>query len=182
MPAVPSIISFKQWLRSAPPALPSSCSIALHGTPGELSPKLAHGIASYLNEFDADSDGRWLAVPPDLVPLIAEDPNHRDLLGLTTEPEHQGLPTSPYAIQKAIAALATIGYVVLDSPLATAATCRLKNVFHVGFGLPPDSLAECHIILNPALFHASSLPQIVGDIFLEWLNFQPSRSGSLHSV
>lgn len=183
MPAVTSITSFKQWLGAAPPALPSSCcSIALHGTPGNLSPKLAHGIASYLNEFDADADGRWLAVPPDLVPLIAEDPCHRDLLGLRAEPAHQGLPTSPYAIQKALASLATIGYVVLDSPLATAATCHLKNVFHVGFGLPPDGLAECHIILNPALFHASSLPQIVGDVFLEWLNFRPSHNGSLHSV
>lgn len=182
MPAVPPIASFKQWLRAASPASPSSCSIALHGTPANLSPKLAHGIATYLNEYDADADGRWLAVPPDLVPLIAEDPSHRHLLGLGGQPEHHGLPTSPYAIQKALAALANIGYVVLDSPLATAATCRLRNVFHVGFGLPPDGLAECHIILNPSLFHASCLPQIVGDVFLEWLNFQPNSNEPLHSV
>jgi len=182
MSVVPSISSFKQWLRAAAPATPAACSIVLHGTPANLSPKLAHGIASYLNEYDADGDGRWLAVPPDLVPLITEDPNHRRLLGLEGEPDHHYLPTSPYGIQKALAALATIGYVVLDSPLASAATSRLKNVFHVGLGLPPDGLAECHIILNPALFHASCLPQIVGDVFLEWLNFQPTHKEPLRGV
>jgi hypothetical protein len=174
MSALPSITSFKQWLRATTPHEPASCSIALHGTPASLGAKLATGIAAYLNEYDADGDGRWLAVPPDLVPLIAADPAHRHLLGLDHEPDPQALPTSPYGIQKALTAMASIGHVVLDSPLATAATCRLKNVFHVGFGLPPDGLAECHIILNPTLFPAACLPQIVGDVFLEWLNYQPS--------
>jgi hypothetical protein len=45
MSAVPSISSFKQWLRAAAPAAPAACSIVLHGTPANLSPKLAHGIA-----------------------------------------------------------------------------------------------------------------------------------------
>ena len=182
MSALPSITSFKKWLRAAAPHQPASCSIALHGTPASLTTKLANGIAAYLNEYDADGDGRWLAVPPDLVPLIAEDPDHRHLLGLEHDPDPHGLPTSPYGMQKALTALASIGHVVLDSPLATAATCRLKNVFHVGLGLPPDGLAECHIILNPTLFHATCLPQIVGDVFLEWLNFQPSAKEPLRGI
>jgi hypothetical protein len=181
MPAVPSITSFKQWLRAAAPETATACSIVLHGTPAALGPRLAIGIAAYLNEYDDDGDGRWLAVPPDLVPLIADDPGHRHLLGLEDSTEHY-LPTSPYGVQKALAAMAALGHVVLDSPLAAAATCRLKNVFHVGLGLPPDSLTECHIILNPALFHVSCLPQIVGDVFLEWLNFESSRKAPLHEI
>ena len=181
MHAVPSISSFQQWLRAAAPESPAACSIVLHGTPAALGTRLALGIAAYLNEYDDAGDGRWLAVPPDLVPLIADDPGHRHLLGLTDDADHF-LPTSPYGVQKALAAMATLGRVVLDSPLAAAATCRLKNVFHVGLGLPPDSLTECHIILNPALFQGSCLPQIGGDVFLEWLNYQGHRPAPLHEV
>ncbi len=181
MHAVPSISSFKQWLRAAAPETPAACSIVLHGTPAGLDTRLALGIAAYLNEYDDDGDGRWLAVPPDLVPLIADDPGHRHLLGLDDDANHY-LPTSPYGVQKALAAMAALGHLVLDSPLAAAATSGLKNVFHVGLGLPPDSLTECHIILNPALFHGSCLPQIVGDVFLEWLNFEGRRQVPLHEL
>ena len=181
MHAVPSISSFKQWLRAAARDSAAACSIVLHGTPASIGSRLAIGIAAYLNEYDDDGDGRWLAVPPDLVPLIADDPSHRHLLGLDDSPEHY-LPTSPYGVQRSLAAMAGLGHVVLDSPLASAATCRLKNVFHVGLGLPLDSLTECHIILNPALFHVSCLPQIVGDVFLEWLNCEGRRKAPLHEL
>ncbi|MCX6876193.1 MAG: hypothetical protein NTW21_20660 [Verrucomicrobia bacterium] len=181
MPAVPSISLFHQWLLAAAPASPVACSIVLHGTPVAISTRLASGIAAYLNEYDDDGDGRWLAVPPELVPLIADDPGHRHLLGLEDESEHY-LPTSPFGIQRALAALAVRGHIVLDSPLASAATRGLKNVFHVGIGLPPDSLAECHIILNPGLFQIPCLPQIVGDVFLEWLNYQDRKTEPLHGL
>lgn len=181
MHAASTISSFKHWLRAAARESGAACSIVLHGTPAALGPRLAAGIAAYLNEYDDDGDGRWLAVPPELVPLIAEDPSHLHLLGLDDHPEH-ALSTSPFGAQKALAAMAGLGHVVLDSPLAAAATCRMKNVFHVGLGLPPDGLAECHIILNPALFHVSCLPQIVGDVFLEWLNFEGRRKAPLHEL
>jgi hypothetical protein len=181
MHAVPSISSFKQWLRASAREPAAAYAIVLHGTPAALGSRLAVGIADYLNEYDDDGDGRWLAVPPDLVPQIADDPSHLHLLGLD-----EGIdlhpPTSPFGVQKALAAMASLGHVVLDSPLAAAATCRMKNVFHVGLGLPPDGLAECHIILNPALFQVSCLPQIVGDVFLEWLNCQGRRPTSLHEI
>ena len=181
MHAVPSISSFKQWLRAAASATPLACSIMLHGAPAALGTRLALGIAAYLNEYDDDGNGRWLAVPAELVPLIADDPTHRHLLGLD-EAAESCLLTSPFGMQQALTAMAARGYVVLDSPLAAAATHRLKNVFHVGFGLPPDGLAECHMILNPALFHGSCLPQIVGDVFLEWLNCEGSRMTVLREV
>ncbi|MEI7909406.1 MAG: hypothetical protein WCK77_07195 [Verrucomicrobiota bacterium] len=181
MSAVPSIALFHQWLLATAPESPVACSIVLHGTPPTLSPRLSGGIVSYLNEYDDDGDGRWLALQPDLVPLIACDPSHRRLLGLEDE-AGPVLPGQPFGIQRALAALAARGHVVLDSPLASAATRKLKNVFHVGIGLPPDSLAECHIILNPALFQVSCLPQIVGDVFLEWLNSQGRKKEPLHGL
>ena len=158
-----------------------ACSIVLHGSPPPLNPRLSSGIVSYLNEYDDDGEGRWLVLQPDLVPLIADDPRHRHLLGLEDDAEPY-LLSHPFGIQRALAALAARGHVVLDSPLASAATRGLKNVFHVGIGLPPDSLAECHIILNPELFQISCLPQIVGDVFLEWLNSHGRRMEPLHGV
>ena len=92
MHAVPSIASFQQWLHATPSDFPAACSIVLHGTPAALCPRLSAGIAAYLNEYDDDGDGRWLAVPSDLVPMIADDPGHRSLLGLASEAEHD-LPT-----------------------------------------------------------------------------------------
>ncbi|MEO0016874.1 MAG: hypothetical protein RLZZ522_157 [Verrucomicrobiota bacterium] len=181
MHPVPSITSFKQWLRAAASEAPPACSIVLHGAPPALRARLAVGLAAYLNEYDDDGNGRWLAVPPELVPLIADDPTHRYLLGLGVEAE-TSLPDSPFGMQQTLTAMAERGYVVLDSPLAAAATQRLKNVFHVGLGLPPEGLAECHIILNPALFHGSCLPQIVGDVFLEWLNFEGMRTTMLREI
>ena len=74
MPAIPSIALFHQWLLATAPKSPVACSIVLHGTPPTLSPRLSGGIVSYLNEYDDGGDGRWLALQPDLVPLIADDP------------------------------------------------------------------------------------------------------------
>jgi len=181
MSAVPPIALFHQWLLAAAPETPLACSIVLHGTPPPLSPRLCADIATYLNEYDEAGDGRWLALQPDLVPLIADDPRHRHLLGLEEETD-ANLPSQPFGAQRALAALATRGHVVLDSPLASAATRGLKNVFHVGIGLPPDSLSECHIILNPGLFQITCLPQIVGDVFLEWLNSQSRKLEPLHGL
>ena len=181
MTAVPSMSSIRQWFRAAAPDAPAACSIVLHGTPTSLSGHLAAGIATYLNEYDDDGDGLWLAIPPELVPLIAEDPGPRHILGLDADPEHVP-PTSPAGIRKALAAMAALGHTVLDSPLAAAATRPLRNVFHVGLGLPPDSLTTCHLILNPTLFHPSSLPLIVGDVFLEWANSPIRRTTPIHEI
>ena len=181
MSAVPPIALFHQWLLATAPESLVACSIVLHGTPPPLSQRLCAGIAAYLNEYDDAGDGRWLALQPDLVPLIAEDPRRRHLLGLEEETD-QHRSSQPIGVQRTLAALAARGHVVLDSPLASAATRGLKNVFHVGIGLPPDSLTECHIILNPGLFQITCLPQIVGDVFLEWLNAQGRKMEPLHGL
>ena len=180
MHAVPSTSVFHPWLHAAAPESPAACSIILHGTPAALSHQLSAGIASYLNEYDDDGDGRWLAVPPDLVPFIAEEVSHRHLFGSGEEAELVA-SIRPIGVQRVLKAIAARGHVVMDSPLASAATRGLDNVFHVGIGLPPDSLSECHIILNPDLFQIACLPQIVGDVFLEWLNSQGRKLESLHT-
>jgi len=181
MSAVPSIALFHQWLLAAAPDSPPACSIVLHGTPPSLSLRLWSDIAAYLNEYDDAGDGRWLALQPELVPLIAEDPRHRHLLGLKEEAAPNP-HSQPFGVQRALTALAIRGHLVLDSPLAAAATRGLKNIFHVGIGLPPDGLTECHIILNPGLFQITCLPQIVGDVFLEWLNAHDRKLDQLHGL
>jgi len=173
------IAQFHQWLLAAATASPTACSIVLHGTPPHLCPRLCSNIALYLNEYDDDGDGRWLALQPDLLPLIVEDSRHHHLLGIQ-EDVSSNRPSQPFGVQLALTALAARGHLVLDSPLAAAATRRLKNIFHVGIGLPPDGLTECHIILNAGLLHIPCLPQIVGDVFLEWLNAKDRKINPLH--
>ena len=179
MPAVPSTPVFHQWLHAAAPEAPAACSIILHGTPAALSPQLSAGIASYLNEYDDDGDGRWLAVPADLIPFIAEEVSDRYLYGTAEDPGHAA-SIRPFGIQSALKTIAARGHVVMDTPLASAATRGLDNVFNVGIGLPPDGLSKCHIILNPDLFQITCLPQIVGDVFLEWFNSRGRKLASLH--
>jgi hypothetical protein len=178
MSAVSSSSVFHQWLLAAAPESAAACSIILHGTPAALSSQLSAGIASYLNEYDDDCDGRWLAVQPELVPYIAEEAG-RHLSGMA-EAAGDVASGRPFGMQRALNTIAARGHVVMYSPLAPAATRGLDNVFHVGIGLPPDSLDECHIILNPDLFEAACLPRIVGDVFLEWLNCHGRKLASVH--
>lgn len=165
MPAASSsITAFHHWLMAEDPQPFTACSIILHGSDGQAPGKLAADIATYLNEFDDDSVGNWLAFEPDLVEAIAGNPGDRRLLGL---PDSGTL--SPCAIQQAIRAIAERGHAVLDTPLAAATTRDLRGAFHVALGLPADALDECHMILNARRFGPRCLAPVIGDTFLEWV-------------
>jgi hypothetical protein len=167
MPSPPTLSDFHRWLLGESGACGSTAAIVLHLGPTVAAKHLSARIATYLNEYDGDSEGRWFAIPGDLVAAIASDAPHRALLGLG-EGCINCPPASPCGLKKTLAALAGLGHVILDSPLAAAATREMQGVFHVGVGLPPDGLDDCHVIVNPEIFPNQCLPQVIADVFLEW--------------
>ena len=169
MSAPPSTIAaFHHWLMAESPQPFSACSIILHGSDGQAPGKLAADIAGYLNEFDDESGGNWLAFEPTLVEAIAANPGDRRLLGISEPLPGNGLP-GPCTVQHIIQALAERGHAVLDTPLAAAATRDLRGAFHVALGLPAEALDECHMILNARRFGPRCLAPVIGDTFLEWV-------------
>jgi len=167
MPPVSSIATFHHWLMAEPPEAMPSHAIVLHGTDGRPSGHLAQAIARYLNEFDDESEGHWMAFDPGLVETIAANPGDRRMLGLR-DPQTNGSLTGPVGLKEAIRALADRGHAVLDTPLAAAATREMPGAFHVALGLPADFLDDCHMILNPKRFGPRCLAPVIGDTFLEW--------------
>ena len=169
MPPVPTISSFNQWLLSDRRDNASSCAIVLHSVTDSPGPWLHQSLVEYLNEYDEAADGHWLAAESSLVQAIASDAGMRRQLNIT-EPSPDRDGHCPQCLKSTLRALALRGHVVLDSPLAAAATHALPNTFHVAVGFPVDGLDDCHMVLNPDRFQPRCLPQIIGDTFLEWLN------------
>jgi len=169
MSAARSVSSFHQWLLAGDPQCAAACSIVLHGITADFGIDYASRLADHLNEYDDSSEPAWLDVSPPLLAAIAADANHRQMLGIG-EGCPNCPPTGPCGLKKIIAALAARGRVILDSPLAAAATRDAESIFHAGIGLPPDALDECHVIINPARFPEKCIPGVIGDVFLEWLN------------
>lgn len=169
MSAALSVSAFHQWLLAGDPQRAADCSIVLHGVTASFGSDLAPRLANHLNEYDDSSEPAWLDVSTTLLTAIASDANHRQLLGIG-EGCPNCPPTGPCGLKKILTALATRGRVILDSPLAAAATRGVESVFHAGIGLPPDALDECHVIINPGRFPEHCIPAVVGDVFLEWLN------------
>lgn len=168
MPANPSpIAAFHQWLMADSAQPFCSFAIILHGNDGQADGKLAADIASYLNEFDDESRGNWLAFDRELIEAIANSPGDRRLLGLV-DPATDFTTINPGGLQRTIRALAERGHAVLHTPLAAAATRDLRGTFHVALGLPADALDDCHMILNPKRFGPRCLAPVIGDTFLEW--------------
>jgi hypothetical protein len=167
MPPASSIATFHHWLMADPPESMPATTIVLHGSDGRPAGQLAEAIARYLNEFDDESDGHWMAFEPDLIQTIAGNPGDRRLLGIH-EGSTNGSATGPVGLREAIRALAQRGHAVLDTPLAAAATRELPGAFHVALGLPADFLDDCHMILNPKRFGPRCLAPVIGDTFLEW--------------
>jgi hypothetical protein len=170
MTATSSVSTFHQWLLAGDPQPATDCSIVIHGVTPTMGRELAIRIAAHLNEYDDSSAPAWLDVSADMLAAIAADSNHRSLLGIADGCPNCP-PTSPCGLKKTIIALAGRGRVILDAPLAAAATCGMDRVFHVGIGLPPaEGLEACHIVINPKRFPESCIPGVIGDVFLEWLN------------
>jgi len=167
MPTSQSLPAFHRWLLGCTRACQSACAIVIHGGQTDATPQLSSRIAAYLNEYDGEGEGRWITIPPELVGTIANDPSQRALLGIGEGCDNCP-PSSPCGLKKTLAALANHGYVVLDSPLAAAATRGMEQTCHVGIGLPPDGLDDCHLIVNPTLFQADCIPQVIADVYLEW--------------
>ena len=138
MPPVSSIATFHHWLMAEPPEAMPSHAIVLHGTDGRPSGHLAQAIARYLNEFDDESEGHWMAFDPGLVETIAANPGDRRMLGLT-DPQANGSLTGPVGLKEAIRGLADRGHAVLDTPLAAAAPAKCPARSTSRSGCPPIS-------------------------------------------
>ncbi len=188
MSAIHPLSCFHQWLL-APPASPCpSRTIVLHGGPVASIDPLVGEIAGYLNEYDGEGDGRWLAATSDLVRSIAESPDSRRLLGMA-EICLDCPPDSPCDIRRTLTALGRHGHVVFRSDTTREKPLDLAEAFHAGIGSDHCGGDECHLVLNPGLFQARSIAHMVGDVFLDWhheanraMSAVPSRNGSSSAI
>lgn len=159
-----TLTDFHHWLLDGKPACTHNPRvIVLYGA--DPFPKLGAAIAHYLNEYDDQADGQWMAMPPHLIDAIAADAAQRRLLGVDQTCE-KCPPTGSCGLRKVIKGLALHGHVVLDSPHAGAATEKMDGVFHVSLGAMHK---DCHIHLNADRFEERCLAPIIADVYLEWL-------------
>jgi hypothetical protein len=164
MSSVLSLSSFHHWLLDGKPDLLGHLRvIVLHGA--KEFPELADSIAHYLNEYDDQADGHWIAPSTQLIDAIAADPAQRRLLGID-QPCEKCPPTGPCGLRKVIKGLALHGHVVLDSIHAATATDAVEGIFHVSLGAPHKN---CHMHLNAERFKRRCLAPIIGDVYLEWI-------------
>jgi hypothetical protein len=78
MTLVRTLSDFHHWLLDGKPESTSHPHvIVLHGA-GSF-PTLSAAIAHYLNEYDDQADGHWMAMPPHLIDAIAADAAQRRL-------------------------------------------------------------------------------------------------------
>lgn len=165
MTAAKTITAFHHWLLDGAPDTKGYLHvIVLHGVKNQSS--LSHDIAHYLNEYDSEAHGNWLAPSQQLIEVIAGDASQRKLLGVD-EACSKCPPTGPCGQRKVIKGLALHGHVVLDSIHSPAATVDLDGVFHVS--LAPGN-KDCHMRLNPEKFNHRCLAPIISDVYLEWLH------------
>ena len=165
MPPAKTLNDFHRWLLDdTPDTVGYLRVIVIHGA--AEYPLLAAAVSEYLNEYDDDSKGKWLALAPSLIEAIADDSAQRRLLGVE-DPCPKCPPTGPCGLRKVIKALALHGRVVLDSEHAPKATHDLEGIFHVGLA---TDMKDCHLTINPGKFKARCLAPIIGDIYLEWLH------------
>lgn len=176
MTAATPLSVFHQWLLADPANSASACAIILHTDANYPCEDLIHKIADHLNEYDDDGDGCWLPATPELVGKIANDPNHRQLLGLT---ETRNPPSTGHP--RTLAALGHRGHVVFRAP-SSDATGNLSNTFHAGVGLPKDLPESCHLTLNANLMDQKCIAHIIGDVFLEWLHCEMRRNSPIHDI
>jgi hypothetical protein len=167
MTATHPLSCFHHWLlaSSAPPC--PSRAIVLHGGSAASLDSLVGEIAEYLNEYDADGDGRWLAVTSGLVRSIAESPDSRRLLGMP-ETCSDSSSESPCDLRRTLTALGSLGHVVFRSDTLQEKPLDLPAAFHAGIGSEQCGSEECHLVLNTDLVQPRNLAHIVSDVFLDW--------------
>lgn len=158
-----SLEDFHRWRvtsagRGAPP-------IIIQTTPD--SPRLAGPVGRYLNEFHEDADGRWTAFSDELLGQLSLSAPEKALLGV--KDGCINCPAGSACSQRRVhAALAGFGYVVLEGPMAVAASREMKEVFRVAVGTFPEGTEDVHLVIQPGRFPERMLPALIGDTYLEW--------------
>jgi hypothetical protein len=147
----------------------------IHGEGTPAKAVLIQQIAEYLNEYDDESDGRWLAATDDLVYRISGDAFLRQLVGLDYD-----IASGRTAFAKTFFALASRGHVVALSPPTLDREFGIAHTFDVGLGDMP--LSSCHMVLNPAKIAPAHLAPIIGDVFLEWFHHDARRGSESYNT
>lgn len=177
MIATQTLSNFHHWLLAMPAAPASARAIVLHGGSPGFGGRLIEEITDYLNEYDDDGAGRWLAATSDLVVQVSESPELRRLLGIEASCQNCP-PESPCGIRKTLSALGKRGHVIVHSTQEG----EIPGAFHAGIDSEPDTATRCHISLNPELMKPACFAPIIGDVFLEWLHCQLGRSAPKNQV
>jgi hypothetical protein len=159
--------TFHRWLLAD--AAAGTPAIVIHGQ-RELPAGLAAAVARHLNEFDEDARGNWLAFAPELMSLIAESATQRSLLGIERACQCSFPGAACSHRGEVLSALAARGHAVLEGATAMQACTAAPDVFRIWLGAPPDTADTLHLILHPEHFSGHSLPAIIGDTFLEWVD------------
>lgn len=159
--------TFHRWLLCK--AAPGTPSILIHGQ-RELPLCLAASVARHLNEYDEDAGGNWLALSPALVESIAETSLQRGLLLPDRCCQCTATGRECSHLRETLQALAAHGQAILQGEVAMQACSGKADVFRIWLGSPPDTADTLHLILHPEHFNGHSLPAIIGDTFLEWVD------------
>jgi len=153
---------FHRWFFAKRP--PQAASILLQGVAG-----LADAVACYLNEFDEEARGNWLAFAPELIESISKTGAQRALLGLDHNCE-DAPGNCTCAHRHLLEAMAKHGWVVVEGAIASESVWPLKSIFRVLLGSPSGRSEHFHLILHPEDFSESSLAALIADTYLEWAN------------
>lgn len=164
----PPVSDFHKWLTAESERKTNACSILIHDQESSVDPHLVRKIADYLNEYDEEGEGCWLAATDDLVAHISADPFLRQLVGMESD-----MPSDGSAHTSTLSALASRGHVIARQPADLDWQVDAAHRFDVGLGemLPQ----QCHMVLNPDKIRADHLAPLISDVFLEWLHFETVR-------
>lgn len=171
----PPITDFHAWLAAGSEGSSAPCSILIHGEESPAKAVLIRQIAEYLNEYDDEGDGRWLAATNDLIYRISEDAFLRQLVGLEYD-----IASGRTAFAKTFCALASRGHVIAQPAATLDRTFGMAHTFDVGLGEMP--LASCHMVLNPDKIAPAHLAPIIGDVFLEWFHHDARRGAESYTA
>jgi hypothetical protein len=169
-----SLSIFHQWLLAEPSGHAPNRTIMLHGDPAVFSDHLIEEIADYLNEYDDEDAGCWLAATSEVVRHVSIDEHLRQLLG-AAGPCPNCPPSGPCDTRKILSALSRRGHVVLSGSTPPDKKLELPQAFHAGIGNQSGHTLNCHLVLNPELMDPGSLAHIIGDVYLEWLHRELHR-------
>lgn len=176
MIATNSLSSFHHWLFSQPDESVPSRTIVLHGEPQVSTDHLVEDIAGYLNEYDEEGAGRWLAATSEIVVRVSANPDSRKLLGMA-DPCPNCPPDGPCGIRKTLNSLGLRGYIIFRSATSAGKVLELPDAFHAGVGNRVGGGVKFHLVLNPELMPPRSMAHIIGDAFLDWRH-EEARHGS----